>query len=988
MVQYPAHQLKTELDKQLDTHLVLFHQKAWTNQPQGAQMGSITNNLKSQKSHLFYTINDILRNFSHGHCGILAHVNTNMEFVSTDIIAIDVDDDKQETDPEQAFIESKATGLFYTFSHGKKGNRYRLLFRLDKPITNLEHCKAVMELVAEELIKKGIPADRQVNSPKQIIRGGQGRSNYLINEGNHLSTTQLLKQAKERAEDRLKRLYKRLEARGEKEYRIYPFEELKEMAECIGHIPTNSGRNEEWTQLCLSIKSYELEGHITHEQGFELFTIISGGEETETRYNGFRPKMMTIGTFVKEAKKCGYTNKYYFTEGRAPTQKKTYEEVKKKVTKYIPSDYAMELINTKERVLIASPTGSGKSTAFIVGCKTLETANNHVYIFSAPYVKLVEQLTNKHDVQAVYGANDKKLYQNIYHYVKNQNKRVFVCTYDMTPVLVQFLRKVISTDLSFTLIVDEYHKTVTDYAKVYRREAIRNLEEVSKQARTFIALSGTTDDIDKNDFDKVIDVDNGQKASPITDFAIYTYENQKNGIPELTEVIKASSKHRKVLAFIETKEQIQLIAKALRKQGIKTATLTADDKRNAMFKNISENESIGHEVQVILSTSVIADGVNILNDSARFEVIAVCTNFSPLFNPSTLKQMSNRLRNPYDRFSIFMQEQKNEDPKKIYSVDARYFDQMRIAERLANDFNQDDFFDPLLFKESIVENHYALYLDDNKQVRYDRKELRHLASIDQQRFYKGKRLAFIEAVKRLLHVKEARFLNVSKEIRDKRLSMAIVENLLAEQQEQKELDDEQKKTALGTAFTKEVYKAFRMNDQETLQAFKKLVLPRHYQHLSRTTNYIGFETCLHLVRQVQDDGRTHAFMNDVGALIDIIYFGSLKRKNKNQQVIEEYLKLNELVSNEEYKDMMKAVAKKVKLKVKDVTAFKHYFIYEEVRQGKNRERFKRVVGTITIEHVADKYKLEIGTLKQIMINYANSHPTKAVSSVIKSKLNL
>lgn len=967
-------------------HLVLFHHKAYTSQPKGHEMARITSDLKKQESHQFFTLEEILQHFSHGYSGILAQVKQNMGFVASDLIAVDVDDDDQQTDPKQLFIQTKASGLFYTFSHGIKGNRYRLIFRLDKPITSEELYVAAAELLADDLIKQGFPVDPQVQKPKIPIRGGKSRSEYFIDERNFLSSDFLLERAKRRSEERQRALYERLKKQGENEYRIYPFDELKEMAETIGHIPTGAGRNEEWTSLCLSIKSYEEQGFITYEQGFELFSIISGGEETEARYRGFKPRNITIGTFVGRAKECGYTNKYYFTEGKAPIPKIEYELVKEKFKQFIPTEFALKLLNERKRILIDSPTGSGKTTAFIEAFKQAETSNNHAYIFAVPYVGLVEQLTKEHKVQAVYGANNNKLYKNVFRYVQKEGKRVFVCTYDMTPALLEFLRLTISTDLSFTLVIDEYHKFTTDYDPNYRKAAIQHLDEISKQARTLIALSGTTDEINKNDFDVVIDIDNGQKGSPITDFTVYTYEQKKSGIAELTELIKTTSNHRKLLVFIESKEQIQLIAKALRKQGIKTATLTADDKRNSTYKSIVESGAVDSTIQVILSTSVIADGVSILNDTARFEVIAVCTDFSNLFNPSRLKQMSNRLRKHYDRFSVFMQEQKGDDPKKIYSLDARYYDKEKIAQRLSADLNDDPFFSPLLFHKSILENRYALLLDDENKVHYNRKDLRYFASKDQERYYMGKRLAFIEAVKKVLHVQEARVLNVSEEIRKKRLDMSVVEGLLQEQQEQKKLDDEQKKNALGTAFTKEVYKAFRTDEQEPLQSFKESVLPRHYNHLKQTTKYIGFKTCLHLARQVQCNADVFIFLNDIKVLNDIIYFNSLKRKNHNRKVVEEILKLNEFMTIEEYKTELSQIAKKLKLKIKDVTAFTHYFIYEESRN--NKERFKRVVGTITIQHVADKYQLDSDTVKQIMINVAKADPIKALGSIIKSKVNL
>lgn len=960
------------------SHLVNIYPRQFQEQPTNATMGWLTNQLKRRKSE-YMGLSTILNLFSTGYCGILAQVTQGLTFISSDLFAIDVDDIEKITDPKRTFEESGACGLFYTFSHGKngKGNRYRLVFRLDAPITNEDHFKAIVQYTADALHRKGIPTDTGAVNPRTPIRGGKS-GDYFINEQKRLPSIELLTRIKEQSRARQQRLYDQ----AQKEFRPIPWDQLKKMAESIGYIPSGVGDYKKWMQVAYAIKIYEEQLFISYEQGYELFHIISGPEAAESTYRSLKPRgQVNIGTFIHHAIEGGYEGKYnYYPETKEAAR--NYKKIDLRVNRYIPKETARDLLQKESRILADSPTGSGKTESFVTACQDLAERENHFYIFAAPTIALTQQIAKKYQVQAVFGSVD-KLFKNIYRYVRADGKKVFVSTYDMAPRLIEFLKE-IEPSRRFTLVVDEYHKFVTDYSKEYRYRVIKELYEISQEAKTFVALSGTTDEIDKNDFDEVFYIKNGHEAAPITSYAVYTYEKKKDGLAELITLLETNSKHRKLLVYIQSLDAIEKIYRVLRKRGIEARKVTADTKKNATYRDIVDKEEIDEAAQVILTTSVIADGINIQN-KVRFEVIAVCNDFSDLFNPSLIKQISHRLRNHYDQFSLFIQEQKQEDKGDFFSIESAYRYKRRIVTNMTDELNQDPFFDPFLFHRSIIENRYGLYYDEQqKEVSYDPLYLRHATSKEQHYYYRANRDSFTKAVEKILHAPNLRVLNVTQEIQNHTLAVSLFQNIEAAIVEE-EVEPGDK--TIESLFTKTIYQAFQKEDAERLEAFEKLVEPRHFSHLKQTCQVAPFELCHHLVKQVKRDADTHSFMNDTRALNDIFYFEAVNRNTPTKKVLAACLGMTEFVPTEEFQDQIGKLAKKLKVTKKDIKAIERMLNVERKMMEHENIRCKRVNGTITIDQIARIYRIEAAQLEDIMLNTAKQNPKKAFYKAIESKIN-
>lgn len=977
-------------------HQVIVHSTPYNQQPTGKEMGRITNDLKRTYSEALSVV-QILEYFSRGHSILLSNAEVDQEnrfrFISSSLFAIDIDDDQQITNPEEVLfrLKDQAVGLFYTFSHGIKGNRYRLVFQLDRTLNDELKMRGIIELVANDLKRLGLPVDTQAKNPLQIVRGG--KKHVLISKDNKLNATELLERLKKEETKRQQSLYDNFK----KELRPIQFDILREMALTIGHIPSGTGQGELWKRLVVSIKHYANAGFISDEQGFELFNIVSGGEQSDRAWETLRASgQATIASFIHEAKKRGYNGKYLHYSNDQ-TIESTYSSETIQVKEYIPVEVAKDLIKRRQSILVDSPTGSGKTTAFLNAFKELASESKHFYIFAAPTIALTEQNAAAHKVRAIKGKTS-NLFKIIHQDVKH-GKRVFISTYDMIPILVEFLR-MIEKNITFTLVVDELHKFVTDYDYNYRFEAIRGLYEVSKEALSFIGLSGTIDDIYKNEFETVVKIDNGRPQSPCQEFAVYSYEKRENALAELAQLIEIWTSKRKLLIYIQSKKKIEHLSNVLRKKGIKVRSINASNKSNLTYKQLVEQSTIEPDVQVVLTTSVIADGVNILNvkrdkegnilydktgkaiEDIEWEVIAVCNDFSNLFNYSSIKQISNRLRSTYRRFSLFIQEPRNTNDE-LFRLENAYKSRFSIAQNIVNEINDHAFFDPQLFRSSEIERIYGIKPSIEEHLEIDTLHLRHSVSQEQERYFYGNRFAFIRAVEKALFKKTNGILNISEEIRNKRLDLTFIQKVLSALAEKDREENEEKEGTISKTFSHQVYEAFLNKDEDILNKFKSQVIPAHFKCLQGITRIADYETCKKVVPQVQRDADTHSFYNSIRSLTESVYLNALDRPNKTKNVLTHLLSLDSFVTNDEYKEFIERIAKKTRLKPKDVKEVEKMVLFEQNRTKK--ERLKRVSGIVTPEHIADKFNLPIEKVKGIALNYAKLQSNKTFETVIRTK---
>lgn len=970
-------------------HYAAIHHKKYVRQPRGFEMGVVTNDIKRQAHAQLYTTSKLLEAFSNGQNILLSNfeidLKNNIRFISSSAFAIDLDDDLKVTDPLQVLESLKdiCTGLFYTFSHGLKGNRYRLLFQLDEPITVLEDMEDLIEYMTFYLKSKGLPVDGQAKSPTQIIRGGL--AGYEINDYEAaLKTDEWLEKSREHSKEKRKAIAERQaeSAKKLKENLQNPvtFVELKEMCETIGHIPSGAGDSvtAKWLQVVYALKHYVQTGFIDNEQGYELFHIVSGGESNERYWNSIKPSgFVTIGTVIHHATQAGYKRKHSYGYAlRGTTEPIENERIK--VNEHIPVDVAKELLTRKQRLLVDSPTGSGKTTNFMGAFKELANEDLHFYIFAAPTRPLTEQIAKEHDVFCVVGGIN-KLKQSIFESVKNGN-RLFVSVFDKVAELISHIESFSGLKVDFSIVIDEFHEFTSAYN--YRFTVIDQLEKLSRSATTLIGLSGTCEDVLKTDFDKLITIDNGNRKSPNLDYRVFTYDTMENGTskPEnadlmLIPVIRGMLQQVRVLLFVNSVERIRRIVRLLKGEGISCQVVTSDNKQSETYTNIIENGKIDDSTQVVISTTVLSTGVSIKNE-LNWGCVVVCDNASPIWNPGVVKQISNRFRNQYRYFGLYMRSP-NPDYKELrrFNIEAEYQHRLRTVTGYVDYLNEEYQGDALKgFIASKVERENGIFYkssDEAANIEFNPLFIRHQSMRKKERYYAAYRTAFINEIGRMIEHKLTGIFNVNEEVRKNGSDLSGLLAKIEAEKEEKKLEAEELRENLQSYFDEQTYLAFVHEDNEmALEFFKKNAHPDHYNAAKRISKLVDYETCLKLVGAVKNRNETNKYTNDIQALTEIASFDYIKKATITKKIYKELMKITEeTYTSADFKEITeKKIPKKLKVAKKDVRETLKLFHKFSSRPGgvSSVEISPLSIGLVAkIRHEIDQHIVEKSILKYI-----------------------
>lgn len=983
-------------------HYAVIHGTKFFNQPKNGDMGKVTNDFKRIGHTALYTTQELLEALSHGYCVILSNFEidskNSFRFVSSSAFTLDIDDDKEETNPIEVLNDLKdiCAGLFYTFNHGKKGNRYRLFFNLDESLTDQDDLKALTEFMIDYLKGKGLPIDTGVKNPMQVIR--PGIKGYEVNNFNvTLKVSELLPKAKSKVQKKQALLEARRKERKQSMndglFNPATFKELKDACEAIGYIPSGNGEDsrKKWLQIVYALKNEVITGVISDIEGFELYSIVSGVEASQSYWNNIKPRgEVKVGTVFLHAENAGYKRKHKYGYAQHETLEKVPQEVIK-VDGYLTAEIAKTLIQRKQRLIVDSPTGSRKTTSFMNAFKELAKEESIYYLFICPTRSLTEQVGIKNNVNYVMGGET-----NIENFITTKainGERIFVCTFDKACELVSYLSKGINYSgkrPQFVMVVDEIHKFTE--AHNYRGRVIDDLDQMTTIATSFIGISGTCEDILKDNFDSLIKIDTGNNKSPCLEYRVFTYSpktgktytNSKGNKVELNEkniadvmllpVIKGMLGRTKVLVFLNNKERIQRVAKLLKKEGISTQVVTSDDRRSPAYANIVKNEAIDNKAQVVLSTSVIADGVSI-NNGLNWSCLVVADKASPNFNPATIKQMSNRFRNNYRFFCLYMRELNPEysDNKRFY-IESAYQYRKKVVEDYV-DYLNEEFMDEYLqeFTSSKIEKANGIYYrstDENARIEYNPLFVRHRAMESKERYYNVYRQAFIEEVGRQLGIQCKMVVNLNELALNSEKGMeALTEPLeqLKEEQEKKKLNDIELRANFILFFDESIWNSFRRGDEESLRLFKQDVHPSQYRSMKRLCPIADFETCKTVGESIKKDADTHKYYNDIQALVEIATFDQTKKRNITKRVFVELEKVVEVTfTSKEFREYTeKELPKKLKVSETDVKAALKLFHKDAFKRG---GKFYNTLQPLTIERVANLHNARLVDGKSIKLN--------------------
>lgn len=950
------------------------------------QLALVTHWFKKKGFSKPYSLQEIFEMTANGKVFIPSHIETDGDeysFISSSLMALDIDDDEKLTDPRKVLEELKevCAGLFFTSSHSETKNRYRLVFALDETIHDEYIYKSVFKQLCNRLALLNIPVDENASSPLQRIRTAM--KGYIINDLNaKLPVRQLIDQAKS---EKQKEVQQKLNELHEKsKVLIYSFEELKERAKTIGYVEGF----EDWQKLGYSLKSYVHEGHLTDQEGYEIFEILCGGNDESTFWDSLKANRITIGTFIYYSNQKGFKRSFKYYHAISNMKSPLPVEVKK-FEKYIPVEFSKEMLKAEEKILIKSPTGSGKTSSLIRAAKELaeeHTANGQTrfFIFSVPTIAITDQVAHDHKILSVRGQT-LNLYQQIKEYI-NDGGRVITCTYDMTLILHELLQS-IKPFASYSLMVDEVHQLTHNYN--FRTRAIESLMTMQKYAKSFIGLTGTEEDVLRDMFDKEIHVTTKYEKAPCQMWGALIFEKKEEEEPLLYQLIKQKADSgKRLLVFIQNKDVIKRLQIQLKKAKIKVAIVASDGKlTNSTYKTLVQQSIFPNDVQVILSTSVLSDGININNENSKYDCILVATQNSQMFNVAQARQCANRFRNTYEGFYIFMQQPKK-TTEYLFHIESAYHYEKLLAQNTIDLINTEfsGHGNYQLLRLATIEKRYGLhYSEGMEDVKFNRLKLRYNVSQEKSQFYALYRGQFIKALTHLMMCNPAPAISVSEYIKNSQIDLTEVANELTALKESSQLEKEQKQANIRNVFTETIYQAFKLENEEVLNTFKNATTSEHYSCLANLVPIADYETCLKVVSKVERRADINKFKNHIEALTNIQYFNKVRRQTATREVFKELsLHLGKKLTKDEITDITKQISKRFKRSKKvDVEFVLNNYFYQEKKRLTGGKRLT-ILHELTIEHVSEIHEIHIEKIKNSMLLYAEKQGGEVSKVIVKS----
>ena len=930
-----------------------------------------------------------------------------LQLLSTDLLIIDIDDRTGATDLKKVFEYSGAAALYYSFSHGKTSvfhtqqNAYRLIYKLDAPVTDESLLKHIQEALRADLFK-AFPGLLPVEGVKSGNNGidilgtgfffGTDKKEYLINDSPE--PIQVGPFAAEYAAEQELKAYAASIKRDHAAMNTTD-KEVLEMAEFLGDI---SGLEfKQWVTLAIGMMNSAQAGTISEDTALEVLKILDGNAQSEAFYLNYKRPISdssataSIATFIKLATDQGYKRAIQakFPGMDAPQEPEIKTEIIQQKTRHIPAKVIADILKGDDRaVLLVSDTNSGKTYATIQGCKAYLKKNKHAFVYyAAPTRALGGQVASKYELGR--SLQDEKKAGAFVSKAIEDDSRMIAGTYDKAAKVL----KALPQPYKLVVVVDEAHKEVSDYQLRYT--AIKQLFSIAESDRVikFLALTGTPQEIDLSHYDKrcIIRRDSQPELAEELLFIEYNKTTLYTGV--VTRAIaKEVSRGAKVLAFVNNKEQIEIIRLALKKAGIQAAAITADNRRSNTYNRLLTSERIPENIQVILATIAIADGINIQNQKDYVCMIAPARNTAPFFNISLIKQASNRFRTTYKRLIIpvyikaDLPEERQTDRQN--SLEGRYRWLMRDAAN-TRDIIESRFKDRLdLYRPSVAEaiaglfntglanqfNFKKAYKEaENKRLglpynaamveqleriserllTVDERAKRYQASKDQEDYYSFYPYAFkraiqeVTAIKRVSNILVADYL--ADEAEDDRTALVNelkrLEELAAiQEQEKRERVAEILTETVFNTLKNEYYLSGKVNENTELwQATKKALHKDHSSALKGLISFLDYEQAVKELTRIQKRAQINELQNNLKYYVDLQAFNKSEeagKKNLTQAILGRLQQLfsgNGAITAGERDMMLEGVAKefraaRAKKTVEDT--FKYFFIQSEPKPAR------------------------------------------------------
>lgn len=917
---------------------------------------------------------------------------------SAKLAVLDVDDIIGTVSPLDIMAGTGAIAMYYTFSHNRMStintheNRYRLLYDLSEPATSKGQLEHIQNDLKNKLLEKypylndqtiGNKSHGVENLTTQFHGTNKG---YEVNE--HYKTVKVAELIKEHEkEHNFEMAMIQLEKMAhDSNNNITSADEITEIAYFLGDL-NDLLDHKEWTTLSIGLwNTAQLQG-IDDQRIIEALSILDGNRNSERYYLDFKKPLTdtssraTIKTLYKIASDKGYT----FQPKEQPSLQdiNELEHVEKPITieQYIGKQrYLNLLLNEHKRILLVSETGTGKTNSAIEASRELNKRNKKSFVYIAlPVIALSEQTEQLYKTNtAIIGTNKVNTRLEVKKATSN-GTRLLIGTYDKAKEVCSYLN-----GYEITIIADEAHKEVADYD--YRRTAINDLFSLADddRVRKFVGMTGTPSELDLNAYDSITTF-KLKRPKVLADKLQFVEYHNVNHLENVTaRAIEQEQKQgKKVLAIVDNKDRIENIARALRKKKLKVATITADNRKSKTYKNILDNEKFDDKTDIVISTRVLADGINIQN--TKDYVLMIAPNHSrgaKFYNIDLIRQTSNRFRNQYEKVMVLLYVlddiQRNKEHERAsdrpFNLEYRYKTLLNtanvikaisesefknnsqyftpsIAEKVAglfrpkeaNDFNFKRAYEQKRLAEQGL-RHDKKLLDqlnelESKMFEIDKRHIRNQASKDKEKYYSLYPNAFRKAIAESIEVLEVESIQAHDYfLQAKNDLTSILKQIQAlalktNQEKRNELRNVLHELVY-TKLQKEYYMTGKINESlDEWKLLKEKMNNIQYRALKNVIPFLNYQQAIDELEYVKKSAQVNELQKQFEAITELTMFKGFQ-ENQKQVTMKVFEVLNDELSNatfnsvKERDQFITELAKE--FKIKRYAIAKRHKIFDEV----------------------------------------------------------
>lgn len=307
------------------------------------------------------------------------------------------------------------------------------------------------------------------------------------------------------------------------------------------------------------------------------------------------------------------------------------------IDKYISEDYtgiieALQLANEGKRVLLISPTGSGKNYTTV---KVINECLKYPVALVSPNASNVEQGMKSYNLSGAYG--DLSIDEAF-----KEDSLIKIMTWDKA-VKLKDNEKV----KDHILLLDEADQVFRD---LYREKAIRGFNDVAPLFKGRLDMTGTPTKLDFSEFDYIIEY----KQRKQTNYKVKMYDGISQD--KMLEIINNSNNFG---ILYDNKDTLEFLNNNTSKN---TEVITSENKKvSKLYKMIMENSSMG-DFEGCLNTSVMVASVNINNNNITDIIVAGVKDIG------TIKQYVARYRG-LEEVRVHIFNNYKEIDGQIYSIE-------------------------------------------------------------------------------------------------------------------------------------------------------------------------------------------------------------------------------------------------------------------------------------------------------------------------------